>query len=156
MKFIVVGGKGESNISELNAFHAALADAGIAHLNLVGVSSILPSNAKEIKNKKILTKIKPGTIVHCVISKASSTKRSLVLAGLAYGLAKKHGLIIEGSKILSKENQKLEKEFKKELTEKFKECASISNIEVKKINFKIEKLKIKKKYGCAVVILLFL
>ena len=52
----------------LASFEEALRKAGIAHLNLVRVSSILPPRCKIVSRKKGLAFLKPGTITYCVLA----------------------------------------------------------------------------------------
>jgi len=54
---------------QLNSFELALRDASIAQFNLVSVSSIMPPHAKIISKDAGLKYLKPGQIVHAVISK---------------------------------------------------------------------------------------
>jgi arginine decarboxylase len=51
---------------QLKSFEQALRKAGVAHQNLVKVSSILPSKCKVISRESGLKKLTPGQICHCV------------------------------------------------------------------------------------------
>lgn len=71
----------------LNSFELALRDAGIAHLNLVTVSSILPPHCKIISKAKGLEHLTPGQITFTVMSKNATNEPSrLIAAGI--GLAR--------------------------------------------------------------------
>lgn len=70
----------------LASFEQALQDAGISHLNLVEVSSILPPGCKVISKKKGIQKFKPGEIAFCVMSKNQSNENRRMVAA-STGLA---------------------------------------------------------------------
>jgi len=81
---------------ELVAFDNALRKAGIAELNLVQVSSILPQNCEIIENSP-LPKLEPGLIVPIVMSKISSSTPGQKIAaalGIAVG-ENSHGMVSE-------------------------------------------------------------
>jgi arginine decarboxylase len=70
----------------LTSFEMALRKAGIAHLNLVQVSSIYPPGCKIITMKEGLKHISPGQIVHTVMSR-NSTNEPNRLVGASVGIA---------------------------------------------------------------------
>jgi arginine decarboxylase len=71
---------------KLQSFEVALRDAGIAPLNLVKVSSILPPGCKIISRGMGLRRLEPGQITHCVLADAATNEPNrLVAAGI--GLA---------------------------------------------------------------------
>ncbi|HNR11871.1 MAG TPA: pyruvoyl-dependent arginine decarboxylase, partial [Thermodesulfobacteriota bacterium] len=59
---------------KLASFEQALRDAGISHLNLVEVSSILPPGCKIISKAEGIKRFKPGQITYCVLSKNQSNE----------------------------------------------------------------------------------
>ncbi len=70
----------------LESFEAALRNAGIAHLNLVKVSSIFPPMCKIVSRRVGLAKLSPGQITYVVLAEARTNEPSrLVSAGI--GLA---------------------------------------------------------------------
>lgn len=70
----------------LESFEAALRNAGIAHFNLVKVSSIFPPGCKIVSRRVGLTRLVPGQIVYCVMAEARTNEPNrLVSAGI--GLA---------------------------------------------------------------------
>lgn len=78
---------------KLQSFESALRKAGIAHLNLVSVSSILPPNCKIISKKRGITLLKPGQIVYTVMSRNSTNEPSRLIAasvGIAMPADKSH------------------------------------------------------------------
>lgn len=70
----------------LESFELALRSAGIAHLNLVKVSSIFPPNCKIVSRQAGLKQLEPGEITFCVLAEARTNEPNrLVSAGI--GLA---------------------------------------------------------------------
>ncbi len=59
---------------KLSSFELALRDAGIAHLNLVYVSSIFPPHCKIIGRKKGLERLSPGEITYCVMARQETNE----------------------------------------------------------------------------------
>ena len=57
---------------KLTSFELALRDAGIAHLNLVQVSSIFPPHCKLVPRSKGIKLLEPGQVTFCVLSRNSS------------------------------------------------------------------------------------
>ncbi len=72
---------------ELQSFEFALRDAGVAFLNLVAVSSILPPHCEEITKEEGLKLVSPGEITFVVIARQTSDEKNRrVNAGI--GVAK--------------------------------------------------------------------
>ena len=59
---------------KLNSFEMALRDAGIAHFNIVRVSSIFPPGCKIISKKEGLKYLRAGEVVFCVMSQAETNE----------------------------------------------------------------------------------
>jgi arginine decarboxylase len=59
---------------KLQSFELALRDAGIAHCNLVTVSSILPPRCKIIPRSKGLEYLKPGAITLVVLARVETNE----------------------------------------------------------------------------------
>jgi len=95
--FALVVGKGRSQVSLLNAFDAALLDAGIAHYNLVRVSSVLPPGATE----RAAVELPPGALLPIAYGSISSAEKGhLLTAAVAAALPQHqgdHGVIMEYS-----------------------------------------------------------
>ncbi len=70
----------------LASFELALRNASIAQFNLVQVSSILPPNCKIVSREKVLSALKPGQIVYCVMAKNETNEPNRLLAA-SVGLA---------------------------------------------------------------------
>jgi arginine decarboxylase len=97
-KFFLTRGVGVHR-DHLASFELALRDAGIAHFNLVSVSSILPPGCKKITWEKGLKLLKPGEIVFVVLAR-NETNEPNRLAAASVGCAipannKKHGYLSE-------------------------------------------------------------
>ena len=90
-KYFVVSGKGLSRFSKLNAFDNALRDAGISHLNLVPVSSIIPPCAEEVKYNSIT----PGTVAFTVMAREDGYDGETIGAGIAWAKGKPYGYVVE-------------------------------------------------------------
>ncbi|MCX8093449.1 MAG: arginine decarboxylase, pyruvoyl-dependent [Candidatus Goldbacteria bacterium] len=95
-KFFLVAGHAEG-ITPLNAFDAALIDAGVGNTNLIKMSSILPPNSQKIKPIKLPL----GSLVPLAYaSKVSSVIDEVISAGVACAVPmdkNKNGLIMEYS-----------------------------------------------------------
>lgn len=65
---------------KLFSFEMALRDAHIAEYNLVRVSSIFPPACKILPKKQGVEKMRPGQIVHCVISECATNEPHRLLA----------------------------------------------------------------------------
>jgi arginine decarboxylase len=77
----------------LQSYEEALRKAGIAHLNLVQVSSILPPGAKIITRSSGLELVRPGQIVFAVQARAETSEPNRLCAasvGLARPADKSH------------------------------------------------------------------
>lgn len=78
---------------KLRSFEEALRKAGIAHLNLVEVSSIMPPHAKIIPRSVGLKEVSPGQIVFTVLARAETNEPNRLVAasiGLATPVDKSH------------------------------------------------------------------
>jgi arginine decarboxylase len=71
---------------KLASFEEALRDAKIAKYNLVHVSSIFPPQCKVIPRHKGIEKLKPGQILHCVLSRNTVNENHRLLSA-SVGLA---------------------------------------------------------------------
>ena len=70
----------------LSSFELALRDAGIAHFNLVEVSSIFPPHCKLISGTAGLKKMTPGQIAFVIMSRNDTNEPSRLISA-AVGLA---------------------------------------------------------------------
>jgi len=84
---------------KLHSFESALRDAGIAHVNLVRVSSIFPPGCRIVPQKKHVKELEPGQVVYAVLSDCASNEPSRLLAA-SIGVARptdpeRHGYLSE-------------------------------------------------------------
>jgi arginine decarboxylase len=64
----------------LASFEMALRNAGIAHLNLILVSSIFPPGCKRISKEEGIKMITPGEVVFCVYDRLSTNEPNRLIA----------------------------------------------------------------------------
>jgi len=148
-EFFVTSGKATSPVSELNAFDLALKNAGIAQCNLVSVSSILPLGCKERKWKKITA----GAITHAVLARMDGDEGTTIGAGIAWAWEenKKYGLVAEAHGYMDL------KALRETLEWKIKEMAKIREIEIDKVNYRMEVLRVPMdNYGCVIASLVYI
>lgn len=90
----IVAGSGEGR-TELTAFDHALMDAGIANLNFLRVTSILPAGVAVVPVQPII----PGTLTPCVYARITShTPGERIAAAVGMSLSREHyGVIMEFS-----------------------------------------------------------
>lgn len=145
----MTSGKATSPISELNAFDLALKNAGIAQCNLVSVSSVLPPRCKETKLKQMPI----GAITHAVVARMNTEGEATIGAGIvwAWEKDKKYGIVAEAYGYLNK------KTLERTLEWKIREMAKIREIEIDKINYRMETLKVPTdNYGCVIAALIYI
>ncbi len=95
MKVTITSGRAEGP-TKLNAFDNALLDAGIGDVNLIKVSSILPSNTEVVPVPKFI----PGDMINCVLAYTSSNvKGDLISAVVAVAISDKFGCVVENTGI---------------------------------------------------------
>ena len=91
-KIFLTSGKGLSK-ERLTSFELALREAGIASLNLITVSSILPPNCDFISQKEGINSLNPGQVVPVVLARSDSNKIGDTVSsgiGVAIPKDKKH------------------------------------------------------------------
>jgi arginine decarboxylase len=104
MRIAIVSGKDEGP-TKLNAFDNALIDAGIGDVNLIKVSSMLAGNA-QIEE---LPKLKPGSMVNCVLSEITSDNPGdEITAVVAVAIGKELGCVVETTGINKTEGELLD------------------------------------------------
>lgn len=145
-RYFVTDGAGLSRVSPLNAFDQALRDAGIAHLNLVPVSSILPKGAVEVEREDI----PPGAITFVVMAKAEGESGQKIAAGLAWAMGDKHGYVVECH---GNEGD----EVRRKLSSMMEEVERKSGMKFGGIKTRVRELKVPSDtYGCVIVALVLL
>lgn len=92
-KFTIITGRGEGE-TRLNAFDAALLNAGLGNVNLLKVSSILPPGACETETLAL----QPGALVPVAYGTlASDAPGTTIAAAAAVGFGDEFGVIMEYS-----------------------------------------------------------
>jgi arginine decarboxylase len=93
----LVWGRGEAT-TELGAFDAALADAGIGDYNLVTYSSILPADTPVVEQGTVEREYPVGAPVGVVLAEHAATQASeTVAAGLGWVTAAEGGVFMEST-----------------------------------------------------------
>jgi len=147
-EFFITSGKAKSPVSELNAFDLALKKAGIGQCNLVPVSSILPPKCRNRKWRKIPA----GSITHAVIARMDGGEGTTIGAGIAWAWEseRKYGLVAEAHGYMDA------RALKETLQWKIKEMAKIRGIQIDKINYRMEALRVPMdNYGCVISALVY-
>lgn len=147
-EFFVTSGKAFSPTSELNALDRALKKAGIAHCNIVTVTSILPKGC--IQRKRIDIPI--GAITHAVIARMDGAEGQNIGAAIAWSWEKegKCGIVAET-------HGYMDEVALLEIAEwKIREMAKIREIEIGEINYMAETMRVPiDNYGCVIAALVF-
>jgi len=147
-EFFITSGKAISPVSELNAFDLALKKAGIGQCNLVPVSSILPPKCRNRKWRKIPA----GSITHTVIARMDGGEGTTIGAGIAWAWEseRKYGLVAEAHGYMDA------RALKETIQWKIKEMAKIRGIQIDKINYRMETLRVPMdNYGCVISALVY-
>ena len=148
-RFFVTSGRAASKVSDLNAFDAALTDAGLSEQNLVYVSSVLPVNIRQVKWQELPM----GAITHCVLAQQRGGEGEMISAGIAYGLRDdgRGGYVAEGHM------HGTGRALREVLEWKMGEMAKLRGTKFRKIKYKIEELSIPMDhYGACLAALVFL
>lgn len=77
--FFLTKGVGKHK-EQLQSFELALRDAKIQHLNLVNVSSIVPSGCKIVSLERGVEMLRPGQITHLVLARNSTNEPHRLIA----------------------------------------------------------------------------
>ena len=146
-EFFVASASAFSDVSDLNAFDKALIKMGIGEQNLVPVSSVIPTGAKEVDYKEIPM----GAVTHCVLSDIRGSENEKIAAGIAYAFRKdgKGGYVAEG-----RGNDVAV--LRGALEQKMNEIAKSRNVAMNEIKYATAGLTVPKgKYGACVAALVF-
>jgi arginine decarboxylase len=146
MKVSLTSGKAEGP-TRLNAFDNALLDAGIGDVNLIPVSSILPSDTKIVE----LPPIKEGNMLNCVLAQTYSDKSGdLITAVVAVATSDDFGCVVEHSGI----NQAPE-DVRREAENMVRYMMKVRDLEVMEIIIE-DKSHIIKEQGVVIAAVVFL
>lgn len=146
MKVSITSGKAEGP-TILNAFDNALLDAGIGDVNLIKVSSILPTGAEIVE----LPEFPAGKMVNTVLSYVSSNQKDDHLcAVIAVAIADELGCVVEHGDV-----NKDSEEVKGEALEMVNSMMQVRGFEIKDIIIKYQEHQVRKQ-GAAIAALVYL
>jgi arginine decarboxylase len=146
MKVSITSGKAEGP-SKLNAFDNALLAAGIGDVNLIKVSSIIPTGAEIVE----LPQFPAGKMVNTVLSYVSSSREGDQLcAVIAVAISDELGCVVEHGGI----NQDPEK-VKGEALDMVNSMMRIRGLEIKDIIIKCQEHQVKNQ-GAAIAAVVYL
>ncbi len=146
MKVSITSGKAEGP-TKLNAFDNALLDAGIGDVNLIKVSSILPTGAEIVE----LPRFPAGKMVNTVLSYVSSDQEGDQLcAVVAVAISDELGCVVEHSGI----NQDPER-VKEEAIDMVKSMMQVRGLEIKDLMVKYQGHRVENQ-GAAVAAVVYL
>ncbi len=146
MKVSITSGKAEGP-TKLNAFDNALLDAGIGDVNLIKVSSIIPTGAEIVE----LPQFPAGKMVNTVLSYVSSSREGDQLcAVIAVAISDELGCVVEHGGI----NQDPEK-VKGEALDMVNSMMRVRGFEIKDIIIKCQEHQVKNQ-GAAIAALVYL
>ena len=146
MKVSITSGKAEGP-TKLNAFDNALLDAGIGDVNLIKVSSIIPTGAEIVE----LPQFPAGKMVNTVLSYVSSSREGDQLcAVIAVAISDELGCVVEHGGI----NQDPEK-VKGEALDMVNTMMQVRGLEIKDIIVKCQEHQVKNQ-GAAIAAVVYL
>lgn len=146
MKVSITSGKAEGP-SKLNAFDNALLAAGIGDVNLIKVSSIIPTGAEIVE----LPQFPAGKMVNTVLSYVSSSREGDQLcAVIAVAISDELGCVVEHGGI----NQDPEK-VKGEALDMVNSMMQVRGLEIKDIIVKCQEHQVKNQ-GAAIAAVVYL
>lgn len=146
MKVSITSGKAEGP-TKLNAFDNALLDAGIGDVNLIKVSSIIPTGAEIVE----LPQFSAGKMVNTVLSYVSSSREGDQLcAVIAVAISDELGCVVEHGGI----NQDPEK-VKGEALDMVNTMMQVRGLEIKDIIVKCQEHQVKNQ-GAAIAAVVYL
>lgn len=95
-EIVVASGVG-GGATELDAFDAALADAGVGDYNLVPLSSVIPADARVVSRERFPPDrdLSVGDPVAVVLASATAGAGTAVAAGLGWSVAPEGGVFFE-------------------------------------------------------------
>lgn len=152
IKIFLTKGKGEG-ITKEAAYCRALKEAGLINLNLIHLTSVLPSNFQIVRKKPKFSHQDFGKRIYVIISEIRTEEiGKTICAGLGWLKEKNengYGLVVQ----IQGEN---EEKVKKEIKDSLKEIAkSEKKLNKNQMNIVTEKIVCKNKPVCALVALVF-
>ena len=146
MKVSITSGRAEGP-TKLNAFDNALLDAEIGDVNLIKVSSILPSGTEIVSVPKFLA----GDMVNCVLAyESSEVNGDLISAAVAVATSDYFGCVVENTGI-----NKDPEDVKNEAESMVRYMMDVRGLNIKEI-IVADKSHIVKKQGAVVAALIYI
>jgi arginine decarboxylase len=146
MKVSITSGRAEGP-TKLNAFDNALLDAKIGDINLIKVSSILPSCTEIVP----VPKFQAGEMVNCVLAYMSSNHEGdLISAAVAVATSDDFGCVVENTGINRDIN-----DVKTEAESMVRYMMNVRDLEIKEIII-ADKSHIVKKEGAVVAAVVYI
>ncbi len=141
----VVAGSGEG-LTELTAFDRALMDAGIANLNFLRVTSILPAGVTVVPVPTFV----PGTLVPAVYARiASHTPGERIAAAVGLGFSRgQYGVIMEY------EHAGTAKHAETAVRQMVEEAMAIRELSVKEVRVVVRE-HVVQRIGCTIAAVVF-
>jgi len=146
MKVSITSGRAEGP-TKLNAFDKALLDAEIGDVNLIKVSSILPSGTEIVPVPKLLA----GDMVNCVLAyESSEVNGDLISAAVAVATSDYFGCVVENTGI-----NKDPEDVKNEAESMVRYMMDVRGLNIKEI-IVADKSHVVKKQGAVVAALIYI
>jgi len=146
MKVSITSGRAEGP-TKLNAFDNALLDAEIGDVNLIKVSSILPSGTEIVPVPKFLA----GDMVNCVLAyESSEVNGDLISAAVAVATSDYFGCVVENTGI-----NKDPEDVKNEAESMVRYMMDVRGLNIKEI-IVADKSHVVKKQGAVVAALIYI
>jgi arginine decarboxylase len=146
MKVSITSGRAEGP-TKLNAFDNALLDAEIGDVNLIKVSSILPSGTEIVP----VPKFRAGDMVNCVLAYMSSNvEGDLISAAVAVATSDDFGCVVENTGV----NRDIE-DVKNEAESMVRYMMDVRGLDIKEIII-ADKCHIVKKEGAVVAAVVYI
>ena len=154
-EYFITSGIGESDITiHAGSFDQALKDAGIHNVNIITYSSIMPKKARRVEKREL----KFGSVAETIMAVANGEMGQRVTAGLIIGWVyddkgnKIGGLVAEYHG--NDEEEKAREILRRSMEEMFKSRFS-SEYQLKDVEMYTRSFVPKKKYGTAIVAIVF-
>jgi len=154
-EYFITSGVGESDITiHAGSFDQALRDAGIHNVNIITYSSIMPKKARKVEKREL----KFGSVAETIMAVANGERGQRVTAGLIIGWVydekgnRVGGLVAEYHG--SDEEETARRILRESIEEMFKSRFS-SNYQLKEVETYTRSFIPKKKYGTAIVAIVF-
>jgi arginine decarboxylase len=154
-EYFITSGVGESDITiHAGSFDQALRNAGIHNINIITYSSIMPKKARKVEKREL----KFGSVAETIMAVANGEKGQRVTAGLIIGWVygdkgNKVGGLVAGYHG-NEEEEKAKEILRKSMEEMFKSRFP-SNYQLKDVEIYTRSFIPKKKYGTAIVAIVF-